>query len=254
MARTCPGCGYGPIGPFTDNCPICAAPVRNVRDNDYLGAQGWPPLLVGGWIVGGLVLAYFFWEDWPWLLLSAAVVGTAWWAVAKEETTRLQRLLGIGLVALFVPAIWLAAQPTILPGIDQRPAAERLAERAYEQVPPQIREMMNLPSPNTTRTAARMKTITAFLYPAYALVALPLALIVPPFLNWRQQRQLGGPIWLSKPQAISGLVVWLVVLPLLGWLSWPTLRTWADTPPDALHAQFPLGWPPNLPPDPNEPD
>jgi hypothetical protein len=28
MAKTCPGCGYHPIGPYVDNCPICAEPVR----------------------------------------------------------------------------------------------------------------------------------------------------------------------------------------------------------------------------------
>ncbi|AWM38451.1 tRNA_anti-like protein [Gemmata obscuriglobus] len=27
MAKTCPSCGYSPIGSFTDNCPLCAEPV-----------------------------------------------------------------------------------------------------------------------------------------------------------------------------------------------------------------------------------
>jgi hypothetical protein len=31
VAKTCPSCGYRSIGPFIDNCPICAEPVRNVR-------------------------------------------------------------------------------------------------------------------------------------------------------------------------------------------------------------------------------
>jgi tRNA_anti-like len=31
MAKQCPSCGYGPIGPFSDNCPICAETVRHVR-------------------------------------------------------------------------------------------------------------------------------------------------------------------------------------------------------------------------------
>jgi hypothetical protein len=34
MAKTCPSCGYNPIGPFTDNCPMCAEPVRNVRSDN----------------------------------------------------------------------------------------------------------------------------------------------------------------------------------------------------------------------------
>src|SRR5262245_56740900 len=33
MAKTCPSCGYNSIGPFTDNCPMCAEPVRNVRSD-----------------------------------------------------------------------------------------------------------------------------------------------------------------------------------------------------------------------------
>ncbi|MDY3562595.1 OB-fold putative lipoprotein [Gemmata sp. JC673] len=29
MAKTCPSCGYSPIGSFTDNCPLCAEPVHS---------------------------------------------------------------------------------------------------------------------------------------------------------------------------------------------------------------------------------
>src|SRR6516162_440331 len=54
MAKRCPSCGYSPIGPFTDNCPICAEPVRNVRSEGSEG-RSW-----GGnmprwlwWITGG---------------------------------------------------------------------------------------------------------------------------------------------------------------------------------------------------------
>ena len=44
MSKRCPSCGYYPIGPFTDNCPICAEPVRNVRS----GGGG------GGFSLGGM--------------------------------------------------------------------------------------------------------------------------------------------------------------------------------------------------------
>src|SRR5438132_719564 len=127
MAKTCPSCGYSAIGPFIDNCPICAEPVRGVA-SDRAGASGaaggfgpssWPPLLVGGWIVLGLILTYLFWGNGPWLLLNLALCGAAWWAVAQGHTLLL-RLLGGGLLVLFVPGIWLAAQPSILPGLDQR--------------------------------------------------------------------------------------------------------------------------------------
>jgi hypothetical protein len=46
MAKRCPSCGYGPIGPFSDNCPICAEPVRNVRSGGY-GSGAWSPTLKG---------------------------------------------------------------------------------------------------------------------------------------------------------------------------------------------------------------
>ena len=117
MSKTCPSCGYRPIGPFTDNCPICAEPVRNVRSDNAGGfarAANLPPLLVGGWIVIAVVLAFLFWGDFPWLLLSLALCGAAWWAVTQTAT--LLRWLGGSLLVLFIPGIWLAAQPSILPG------------------------------------------------------------------------------------------------------------------------------------------
>ena len=53
MAKRCPSCGYSPIGPFTDNCPICAEPVRNVRsDSTGFGGTGWLR-----WVLGGLLVA-----------------------------------------------------------------------------------------------------------------------------------------------------------------------------------------------------
>jgi hypothetical protein len=55
MAKRCPNCGYGPIGPFTDNCPICAEPVRNVRSGGGGGFRpgGWPPVVK--WVVVGVI-------------------------------------------------------------------------------------------------------------------------------------------------------------------------------------------------------
>ena len=56
MSKRCPSCGYGPIGPFIDNCPICAEPVRTVRSSRTGGGRtgGLPPWL---WWVGGGALA-----------------------------------------------------------------------------------------------------------------------------------------------------------------------------------------------------
>ena len=53
MAKTCPSCGYNSIGPFIDNCPICAEPVRNVRSN--AAGFGWPTKWFR-WVIGGLVV------------------------------------------------------------------------------------------------------------------------------------------------------------------------------------------------------
>lgn len=55
MAKTCPSCGYSPIGPFIDNCPVCAEPVRNIRSDDAARTGNLPSWV--GWGIGGLVVA-----------------------------------------------------------------------------------------------------------------------------------------------------------------------------------------------------
>jgi len=71
VAKTCPSCGYKPIGPFTDNCPICAEPVRNVRSD---GAGG--PGFAGGmpWLRYGLVAG---------LLTVAGCCGLGMWRMGS---------------------------------------------------------------------------------------------------------------------------------------------------------------------------
>jgi hypothetical protein len=60
MAKTCPNCGYHPIGPFSDNCPMCAEPVRNVRSGGRggggFGGQSNALKLALGGIVAALLL------------------------------------------------------------------------------------------------------------------------------------------------------------------------------------------------------
>jgi hypothetical protein len=64
MAKTCPSCGYNPIGPFIDNCPMCAEPVRNVCSDNRRSAR--PAnrqylLVIGGVLFAVLVVAgYWF--------------------------------------------------------------------------------------------------------------------------------------------------------------------------------------------------
>src|SRR6516162_9747199 len=55
MPKRCPSCGYGPIGPFIDNCPICAEPVRNVRSEGAGWPGRWAPWL--WWVIGGVAIA-----------------------------------------------------------------------------------------------------------------------------------------------------------------------------------------------------
>jgi hypothetical protein len=56
MAKTCPYCGYSAIGPFVENCPICAEPVRNVRSDFARSSRlaNLPPVL--RWFIGGAVV------------------------------------------------------------------------------------------------------------------------------------------------------------------------------------------------------
>jgi len=74
MAKTCPSCGYRPIGPFTDNCPMCAEPVRNVRsDRARSGSLGSiPPVLK--WVLAGAVAA---------VLGVAGCCGLGMWQMGK---------------------------------------------------------------------------------------------------------------------------------------------------------------------------
>jgi hypothetical protein len=169
----------------------------------------------------GLGVAYLFWGDAPWLLLSLGLCGAAWWAVAQG--TLLLRLVGGSLLVLFVPGIWLAAQPSILPGLDRR-------EVTPERIMRELMAVVQGGSAETLRFRARMKTISAGIYAVHALVAIPLALLVPPLLSYRRRRKVGGPIYLSKPQAVGGLGLWLVLLPLVGWLAWPAMESLADAP------------------------
>lgn len=61
MAKTCPGCGYQPIGPYTDNCPICGEVVRGrgAVVGRGSGGPGWSstmPIWLR-WVIAGGVAA-----------------------------------------------------------------------------------------------------------------------------------------------------------------------------------------------------
>src|SRR5262245_15264018 len=118
MARTCPCCGFGPIDVFTDSCPMCGEQAFGDGANPFARLTNQTLWLLIGWAVIGLGLTYLLGGgDWIWLLLSLGLCGAAWWAVVQPERLLL-RLLGGSLLVLFLPGIWLAAQPGILPGLD----------------------------------------------------------------------------------------------------------------------------------------
>src|SRR4051812_16126514 len=76
MAKRCPSCGYGPIGPFTDNCPMCAEPVRNVRSGggrSYYGGGGSAPWL--RWVIVGGITA---------VVTVAGCCGISVWRMGRE--------------------------------------------------------------------------------------------------------------------------------------------------------------------------
>jgi tRNA_anti-like len=87
MAKTCPSCGYRPIGPFTDNCPMCAEPVRNVRSDAARSRliANMPPMLK--WVLGGAVAV---------VLGVAGCCGLGMWKMgrvienAQKEAERMQ--------------------------------------------------------------------------------------------------------------------------------------------------------------------
>jgi hypothetical protein len=185
------------------------------------------PVLIGGWIVIGLVVAYLFAPDWPWIVLNGAVCATAWWVAARRDTTLLLQIVGGSLLGLYVLGIVLANQPQILPGLDP---ADPSLEHSMERM---MREWMNTiqgGSSHTIQMSARMKPISLLVFVLHALIVLPLALCVPPLLNRAQRRKLGGPIWLSRRGAVVGLLAWVVLVVAVAWVSWPTVRYWIETP------------------------
>lgn len=243
MAKTCPSCHYSPIGPFHDNCPLCGEPVRHLSSEGFGGAGStqYPPKLVFGWLAIGAVLAFFFWGDWPWLLLSAGLCGGAWWAAAMFDILW-YRILGGSLLAMFVPGVWLAAQPNILPGLDRRPPEMRFQDliAAFQGT-----------TPDAMRTSARMKTISGVLYALEAFVVFPVLLLVPPLLDNRKRRRLASPVAVTKGQALAGFLGLLLLWPALGWLAYPTVQTWANEPAPPFPVPLDLG---KFPVDPGPPD
>lgn len=227
MATTCRDCGYYPIGPYIDNCPICAAPVRgDVADSGREASGNWPsnfpPLLIAGWLVIGATFYYLFYADLRWTLLAVLACGSAWWAVVRCQAL-LPRLVGASLLALFVAGIVLATQHDILPGLDRR-------DQALERALFELIVLQQMHSPDAIRTAGRMHTITLAILAGFALGVAPLSLLIPPLLSSAWRRRLGGLNFVSETQAVFGFATWILLMPALAWFALPTMRTWTEPP------------------------
>jgi len=73
MAKRCPNCGYGPVGPFSDNCPICGEMVRNARGGGGFGFGGGFSPAVKGILLGVLMVC----------LLTVGCCGVGLWQARR---------------------------------------------------------------------------------------------------------------------------------------------------------------------------
>jgi hypothetical protein len=235
----CRECGYSPIGPYIDNCPICAAPVRGDADGGGGGTawQGVSGTAVVGWIVIGCLAFWLFGRQWAWAVLAAGPAGVAWWFLVHPESQRLTRWLAGAYLALLVAAGVVASQPQLLPGLD--PPINNPEEL--------IEEMMHLVSGGSTRQAQiarRFKTLQLAVLAVYPGVVVPPFLLVPPLLRRRYRRV--ALLDIDRRLCVLGLVLWAGLLAAYASLALPEqMRVWLGPGRQRLMLpQFPPQQPP----------
>jgi hypothetical protein len=192
----CSECGYGPIGPFTDNCPICAGPVQSGGGAgsvlQSIKANVWV-----GWLVILGVSFYFHGGNWGPLLFMAAPAGAAWWFIMQDDSKLLVRVLGGVYLGLLVLGIGVASQPGLLPG---------LGNRSF-----QIEDMIDLAMHRDIQhfqMIRRLRTWTEGLLILFPLVVAPPFFLAPILLRRRRLAIVRMP----RNTSIIALTIWVGLL------------------------------------------
>jgi hypothetical protein len=210
----CPACGYGPIPPLTDNCPMCAQPVRTGTEG---GSLPLPPGKIAC-LVGILLLhAYLFFDLGLMLTVVLCMAPCFAFLIAGSQRFRPSlRLLAASFLVLAVVGLWFAS----------RNVYPRLGGMLHLPPNPLFRDhvIMNpiRPSMPVSRLGARMFYWYMGMYLLYGVV------LVPPYLFLTVLGQRRRP-WFSRRTCWVGLAVWLLVLGGLA-TQLPKLPRWLDPP------------------------
>jgi hypothetical protein len=247
-STSCPECGYQPIGPYTDNCPICAASVR-MEEDDTSGAgersgetrQQFPPMMIVGWVVIGCVSYWLFSRDFSWLLLMAGSCGAAWWLVSHPTSKRLTRVLAGIYLGLLLLGMGVANQTDLLPGLDRGLSKEEAIGELLQIV--QGRGPLD---PRTLESSRRMKSWIQYQLLFYPLGVVPPFFLVPPLLRRRDLALLP----LNGPTCVCGLILWVGLIPLAVTVGVPgQLSKLLEPPPPPRFDFLKPGGGPNVLPD-----
>jgi hypothetical protein len=216
----CPECGYGPIGPFSDNCPICAAPVRG-GDAAPNPLKHIPPAILVGVLVIGFLSYLVMRGNWAWVLLMAAPAGVAWWALVRADSKPPARALGGIYLGLLLVGYWVATRHELLPGLRGSP------QPPYEMMMEIITHISHGGDPMSFDTVRRLKTWIKCMFVVYPLVIVPPLLLIPPLLRGRRRHEL---IRLPRRSCYLGLSLWAVLLAVLGFAALPRQLDRLTTP------------------------
>jgi hypothetical protein len=200
----CRECGYGPIGPFADNCPICAASVRG-EDGDGRASAGsgttfWErvPIPSAAGAIAIIVLsAWLCRGDLGWVLLTAGPAALAWWFLVLPTTPTLLRTLAGTYVGLLAIGIGVASQPEILPGLANRP-------RSFEEIMQDALHVLQGGNPHIVALSPRLKTWVKCQLIAFPLAVAPPFFFLPPLIGRRH----ASIVPLNRPSCFFGLVCW----------------------------------------------
>jgi len=254
QANHCPGCGYGPIPPLTDNCPMCAHPVHSASEGSG-GGSLLPPGKVAC-LVGILVLhAYLFFDMGLIPTVVLCMPPCFAFAIATSQQARPGfRLLAGSFLVLAMVGLWFASRQVYpnLAGMHSHLPLQVLQQPGLkEKLPYPYRSLlwdkMIVPSFLGAggpyfwpRLGARMLFWYVGMYLLYGVVLLP------PYLFLTALRQRRRP-WFSPTTCWVGLAVWLLLLAGLG-TQVPKFPAWLGPREGHLRPEMQIEFGPN--PDP----